>query len=400
MLYVTLSETRTPDSVRRCAVIAGKEVWWEITGPSDALPLPLTVHDMAVTAFTNFAMHRGEDLHINGPVSESMLESVEGLVASWVNLRPDLYQRIKVTADTEIPDSALPVPPRHTAIVAFSGGLDASFTTWRHFTGRAGRRSRNLFAGVLVQGLDMPLCADQAFANACGNAKQTLNSINRPLMAVKTNWRDEVCTEWVMEFGTAVTTCLRIWQGLVDTALVGSDEDYSRLVMPLGGNPLTFAMLSSSGFTVIYDGAEFARTEKAGGISDWEMGMRNLRVCWQGPLTGYNCGICEKCLRTKMNFLASGAPLPPALAGMPTISQILGIRVRINFQIVLLNEVYEIAMKNGIKAPWLNALRWTIAKNSLMNGLPSPLVHLWGVLKNSVISLFNTSKTTDAKSGH
>src|SRR5262249_59102310 len=33
----------------------------------------------------------------------------------------------------------------------------------------------------------------------------------------------------------------------------------------------------------------------------------SLRVCWENPDGAYNCGRCEKCLRTMINLLIAGA---------------------------------------------------------------------------------------------
>jgi hypothetical protein len=241
-----------------------------------------------------------------------------------------------------------------------------------------------LYAGALIHGLDIPLDSVDAFATTCAHAEETLNSINVPMAVVKTNWKTEACVHWEMEFGTGVSTCLRNWQGAVDTALLGSDEDYLRLVMPWGGNPLTYAMLSSTGFKVVYDGGEFARTEKAGGMKDWETGLRNLRVCWEGPITGYNCGLCEKCLRTKMNFLAANTPLPTSLPGLPTDSQVFFVRARNPAQMALLEEIYDIAKAHQISASWVTALGWSIIKNRLVNRFASPLRQKWRLFKKAV----------------
>ena len=137
-------------------------------------------------------------------------------------------------------------------------------------------------------------------------------------------------------------------------------------MLPWGGNPITYAMLSSHDFQIVYDGGEFARTEKAERILDWETGLRNLRVCWEGPLTGRNCGRCEKCLRTKLNFMAVGAALPESLAGRPTDAQIRALRAGNHAQLVLLDEIVQIAEKRKISDPWVRALKLTIRKNRFL----------------------------------
>lgn len=367
---VRLSETRSEGRVTRIATFGNRQVWWEMTGPDASLPGPLRVHDLAVTAFIFTAMHEGRDLHVDGPVTFSLLKNMEDLIACWHAWRPDLYKKINVSAAQEVADSMLSVSVPSRAVAAFSGGLDASFTAWRHVTHGAGRRSYDLLAGVLIQGFDIALDANGAFATTVSTAADSLRSINVPMVTMRTNWRDVACINWEMEFGNGVATCLRNWQGSACAGLVGSDEDYARLVLPWGGNPITYTMLGSRDFQIVYDGGEYTRTEKAEQILGWPAGLRNLRVCWQGPLTGRNCGHCEKCLRTKLNFMAIGAPLPESLAGRPSDADIQNLRAGNHAQLVLLDEIVEIAEKRGIHETWVRALKIAIAKNRLRIAFP------------------------------
>lgn len=391
MITVTISEERSEGLVRRVAKSHDKEVWWDIKGETHVLPPPLDLHDMAATCFIFYAMNKGEDLHVAGPVSRPLLENLEDLVASWVNYCPQLYKRIRISADEEVSDVRRITSPqsKNRAIAAFSGGLDATFTAWRHHNGKVGRKSRKLLAGALIQGFDLPLGESKAFENSIASTSTTLQSIGVPLVTIQTNWKNEVCTSWEMEFGVGVATCLMNYLGAVDTALIGSDMDYRRLVFPWGGSPMTYGMLSGDGFKVIYDGGEFARTEKAEAISEWEIGLYNLRVCWAGPLTGKNCGVCEKCIRTKLNFLAVGAQLPPSLTGSPSLIGVARLRTANEQQISLLNDIVETAEKRNIHDPWVKALKFAIFKNKLV--LRVAVVRLmhrgWWQLKKGVTSL-------------
>lgn len=391
MITVTLSEQRSEGLVRRIAKSLDKEVWWDIKGKNHALPPPLDLHDMAATCFIFHAMSKGEDLHVAGPVSRSLLENLEDLVASWVNYCPQLYKKISITADEEVYDISRTVPAhaKNQAIAAFSGGLDATFTAWRHHKEKVGRKTRKLLAGALIQGFDIPLKAAEAFDISVASASATLQSINIPLVTIQTNWKNEVCDNWEMEFGNGVATCLMNWLGSVDTALIGSDMDYRRLVFPWGGSPMTYGMLSNDGFKVVYDGGEYARTEKAEGIADWAVGLNNLRVCWAGPLTGKNCGVCEKCIRTKLNFLAVGAALPPSLSGMPSLSAISKLRTTNEQQIALLNDIVDTATQRNIEGAWLQALKFAIFKNKLKQrvAIIRFMRHRWWQIKRGIRAL-------------
>ena len=123
VIRVKLTETRLEGRVLRKASFGQKEVWWDIEGPDTSLPLQLKRHDMAATALVFYAMNHGVDLFIDGPVSRSLLEGLEDLVASWVAWCPRFYKRIDVAAAEEIRDEE-PAPAARAgrAVTAFSGG--------------------------------------------------------------------------------------------------------------------------------------------------------------------------------------------------------------------------------------------------------------------------------------
>jgi len=387
-IVVTTSETRTPSRVVRRADFGGRQLWWEIAGPEEALPGPLIRHDLAATSLAFFAMHQGASLRIDGPVSRSLLQNLEDFVACWSMWRPDIYQRIEITAAEELDDYLEDDHTRTRAVAAFSGGVDGSFTLLRHVRKDVGRRTRDLIAGVLIHGMDIALENTSAFEVAKTTAQASLSSLSVPLAVVRTNWK-EFAVDWEMEFGTAISSALRNWQGSAATGLLGSDEDYASLVLPWGGNPLSYSMLSTPNFTVVYDGGEYTRTDKVEYLSQWDEGLRSLRVCWAGPKTGHNCGACEKCLRTKLNFMAVGAELPPSLSGAPSIRQIVGIRARNSVQVSYLNEIILVASQRGINAQWVLALRGAMIKNRLMNRLRHLVIlrALWRPLKSAMKAL-------------
>lgn len=366
-IVARLSETRQAGRVTRRADFAGRSIWWEIEGPDETLPAPLALHDVAATALVNFAMSQGAALRVDGPVSRSLLENLEDFVASWALWRPDLYRRVDVSAAEEVAQDHAPEAARPLAVAAFSGGVDGSFTLLRHVRGDAGRRSRRVAAAVMIHGMDIPLDKPEAFEVARRAAAASLASLGVALATVRTNWKREFPVNWEMEFGAGISSVLRHWQETAATGLLGSGEDYSRLVIPWGGNPISIAMLGSNRFRLTYDGGEYTRTEKVGYLTGWKEGVEGLRICWAGPMTGRNCGVCEKCLRTKLNFLAVGAELPPSLPGRPTARQVLGIGARNAVQVALLQEIADVASRRGVNDPWTRWLRLAIAKNRLLN---------------------------------
>ncbi len=372
-LSVRLTEQRRNGVVRRALSADGRDIWWEFHGSDDTLPPKLERHDPAIDALIFTAMHHGRALHVEGPVSRDLLERMEDFTACWSIWRPDLYKQVRVSAVEEA--APAPAPREALAVAAFSGGVDASFTAWRHQTGSAGLRSRKLLTATLIQGLDVGLDDHSGFDAARASARRALDSLGVPLVVTRTNWKVDLTIDWEMEFGTAVSAVLRHWQPSVNTALIGSDEDYGRLIFPWGGNPITYAMLSTRDFHVVYDGGETTRTAKVAALAHWPEGKENLRVCWAGPRPGENCGQCEKCHRTKLNFMASGQTLPLSLAGEPSPAAIRKLRVANRPQLALLEEIVIEAAGRGISGPWLAALKDAVNRNRLRLALrDSPAV--------------------------
>jgi hypothetical protein len=87
--------------------------------------------------------------------------------------------------------------------------------------------------------------------------------------------------------------------------------------VPIGSHPAVDGLFSSQRVTVVHDGARFPRFHKVRELASWPAALEALRVCPGNPRNRLNCGICEKCLRTRLELLAAGieetATLGPSL---------------------------------------------------------------------------------------
>jgi hypothetical protein len=366
-IIAELSEHRSGDKVQRTISfqsVDGKrqELWWRIAGARNALPAPLTREDIIVTSLVFHAMHTKRNLHVRGRVSESVLDNMEVFQQIWALWRPDIYTKIEISADVRVSEHR-PAGRDKTGICAFSGGVDGTATAWRHHSHQAGQLNRQLIAGVLIRGFDIALDDDAGWSEAERTAALALSDIDLPLVRVETNWRDQFCGDWEMEHAAGVLGCLRHWEEDAGSLLLGSDEDYRRLVVPLGAHPLPTNLLGGGDTVIHCDGSAMTRTEKVALISEWPIGYDLLRVCWEGKNAGRNCGICEKCVRTKLNAIACGKPIPASLGARPTRKEIRSIKRVYGGQLRLMEEVLEVAKQNGIVDPLLGTLASTLAHN-------------------------------------
>jgi hypothetical protein len=81
-----------------------------------------------------------------------------------------------------------------------------------------------------------------------------------------------------------------------------------------------------------------------------------LRVCWEGADKSRNCGECEKCRRTYLNFLATRSEPGEFLKGIDR-STLADIKPRDLSQRNFIREIIKTAAASGIDAPWVAELR-------------------------------------------
>lgn len=368
---VWLSEKRSSHSLKRTISFKSDSLsnplagllWFELDG--DVLPNRAALADAAVVALLFPAMRSGLNLRIHDRVSRRLLINLEEFQVAWRLWRPLDYAHISVTADEEVDDS------RHgssmKAVSLFSGGVDSSFTLLRHCGALAGRATCRIAAAVLIHGFDVPLANSDAFAVVRDSARRALGSIGVPLACVKTNWREVACRNWENEFAAGLAACLHQFAGIGEIGLVGSAEDYAHLHLPWGSNPITNGLLSGGALRIVTDGAGYTRSEKVALIARSPVFVDNLRVCWEGTVTGRNCGRCEKCLRTQLNFLAIGHAPGIAFAERPTAWRLLTLRAPSNVQLAYLREIDEAASRQGVGASWRLFLRACIWVNYTLN---------------------------------
>ena len=311
----------------------------------------------AIATFFLAARERAE-LHVHGTVSPTLLRNLEEVSLMWSLWHPGKYFPISLAANHEF--EAVSSHP-HDAVSCFSGGVDGAFTAYRHHQGICGRQRRHLTAGLLVQGFDIAVEQEEQFTRAALGAAKSLHSLELPLIKMRTNLR-ELGIEWVDGFGAAMAASLAMLKGRFGAGLIGSDERYD-FVAPRGSTPLVDPLFSTAGFRVVHDGAGFSRTQKVQVISAWAESVENLRVCWEGNRPGGNCGRCEKCLRTILNFRAVGAGLPSCFDRDATERDIEGMPVRSHLQLNELVSIFDEAGKNGLRAePWVRALARRISR--------------------------------------
>ncbi len=269
-----------------------KRIWIESPGIEAEDSADLTAW---LIALLPFAMRRGAEVELDGLVDQAVLsniQSAQDILASWY---PDRLQPIEVRAGGTIQTAQ---PAAGTASF-FSAGLDSFFTL------AAAKQPVDYV--LFVNGLDVSLDDVALSSRIKGVAHDAATEVGAQSIPVATNLRlyTRRSTAWGAEQHGAtlagVAYALRSRVGSVKIAASYSDE----YIHPWGSHPDLDPLWSSTAQSVIHDASWATRIEKASLAMTLESARKGLRVCTHAHL-GYNCGSCEKCVRTRVNILLAG----------------------------------------------------------------------------------------------
>jgi hypothetical protein len=328
------------------ATVRGEEansVFYEFSGA--VLPKAPCTNDFAALAMLPFAMTRGQSLHIEGSVHREQLERLEECQDAFSLWHPDKFKRISISTDAEIPT---PQRQGRDAVMAFSGGLDASYALHAHCCGLIGRRSNEIRTGILIHGFDIPLKQTVHFENAEAAALASLSHYGVPLTRVRTNWTT-LRVPWRQSFIFAVASVLHQFSEVASRAVIAADEAYDGEVLGWGSNSITNQMMGFPGFPIDFTGAGVSRTLKCRALAREATALNHLRVCTKLLGEGANCGRCEKCIRTKLNFLAGAGLDLPRLGGRPKPDDIRAIVINHRAALALYEELLRHGDWSGLK---------------------------------------------------
>lgn len=303
MLIASLQTSASTD--QRVIHLEGiqQKLWFRIQ-PANGQTLPKIKNlDFVAIALLPLAMHMRRDVHIKGPVTRRMLDNLSVFQNIWTSWQPERYTPIRISCDFEI--TSYPPHTGNQAVAMASGGVDSTFMLQRHTMQQEGRLNRDIAQAVLVHGFDMPLRETDGFRQLHAATNSICRHLRLPLTTVQTNWKEQFCPDWEMMHCAGLAAILHQFSDQTPFGLAALDQTYNDEVKPWGSHSLLWAHLSGGHLHIEGQGGYHSRTEKVHAISTMPELVKNLRVCWQGARTGRNCGVCEKCIRTKLNLYAT-----------------------------------------------------------------------------------------------
>lgn len=242
------------------------------------------------------AMGSNSDLTMDQPVSKRLVynaQAVQDILLGWY---PNRLHQARLNVSARKRDQML---IQERTVTCFTGGVD-SFDTFI-------RNSEDVDALLYVHGFDIALSRTDVRAQTQAHLKDVAAVTGKELIEVSTNIRRFLnrAASWpVIAHGPALSSVGHLLSARYGQLLIPGSHTYADRYA-WGSHPLTDHLWSSNRLSVVHDGAGFTRVEKTRKLAHDLVARRHLRVCWQN--TGrYNCGKCDKCLRTMIALSLTG----------------------------------------------------------------------------------------------
>lgn len=310
--------------------------------------------DAFVFGIVFLAMQEKADVRVRGAMSRTALYGLAEFQGAWHAWRPTRYRPSSIAPDCVVDATATAAPAR--AISAFSGGADSLFTVLGHTKGSSDPAALPLTDLLLVQGFDIGVEDMTSFERLRTRSHEFIAGTDLRLRCVRTNLARTSGQDWQDSFVAQLSCCLHQYGQEFSYAMLGSSEPYRYLFLPWGSNPVTDPLLSTDRTRLILDGCRFSRTEKIARIAESPAAVKGLNVCWEGA-SGENCGGCEKCMRTRMNFLAVGVDSPTCFPGPFRVEEIQRMQLTSPAAYVELVSLRDYAKAHGRSGTWVRALQ-------------------------------------------
>jgi len=250
------------------------------------------------------AMQRPGPIVIEAEVSPELLASARraaALLDSW-GLPPGRVRGAKLEIQAPLGVAA----HRGPGVGAFfSGGVDSFYTVLKNLARYPETDSRALTHLVMLHGFDVREEDGALFERLSRPLQAAATALGKGFVPLRTNLRELFGDDdFDFSHGVVLGGAGHALAGLVHTMYIASSYPYSEL-RPWGSHPNLDPLWSSERLDIVHDGSERSRPEKLALIAQSSMALRALRVCWM-QRDAYNCGKCEKCVRTMLGLAVHG----------------------------------------------------------------------------------------------
>jgi hypothetical protein len=245
------------------------------------------------------SMKEGGALVAEGKASQRFLDALHTILDIYCSWDAGL-RRVEIRDVVPVMRDG---PKEHRVGTFFTGGVDSFYTFLKH--------RDEITDLIFVHGFDVSLENYSLRRRASEMIHKIGSSFGKRVIEVETNLRSFLDSYFRLSWGT-----LTFGIGLVSVGhllsrsfkriYIPGSHTYAGL-FPWGSHPLLDPLWSTETLEFVHDGCEAKRIDKVALLSGYDIALQSLRVCFFNSKGAYNCGECEKCLRTMINLYVVGA---------------------------------------------------------------------------------------------
>ncbi|MCB0967818.1 MAG: hypothetical protein KDB37_13360 [Ilumatobacter sp.] len=263
--------------------------------------------DVALAAGWLPAMRRGVPLHVDGEVSPRLASGASRIAEILLTWDRDLhdpgwYRSVPLVATPRTAPTPSSVRSGRGRVACFfTGGVDSFHSVVQ--------LRNEIDALVFVHGFDLlDDWNDQLNRRISERLHEAASMLGLPLIEVESNlaaFGRASNVGWNDYHGAAMAGVAHLLSPGFSRFVIPASTTYAQLY-PLGSHPMVDPLWSSEELEIVHHGADSTRTEKLRAVADDPASRRHLRVCFENRDGAYNCGRCEKCVRTAVGVRIAG----------------------------------------------------------------------------------------------
>lgn len=265
-------------------------------------------HDFAVWALTPIAMLKNVDLKIEGRVSERAIASAQMISDIWEKWRPALFNRVQISADETFSERK----NTDRKLSFFSGGMDSTYTAIRAL------REDGLKTDCLsLHGMDYRYEEQENFDKLMAKTRPFTEAYYDKQHVVKTTLGQVFFRHWYIDEVShsysvyLMLACASFYNDYSEYRIASDNRlDTQFWSFPFGNCTATHRLLKSANADLVSMHYDASRSDKARYLHELGHDLNTLAICPDKSIQPQNCGVCDKCIRTKIMFLAVADDVP------------------------------------------------------------------------------------------
>jgi hypothetical protein len=248
-----------------------------------------------------------EPLSIDAVVSPRLLESADQIQAIYHCWNRSMsFVSVDAKIGRRLTSPGLLAGKSQCSALFFSLGVDSTYSLLKHLPAS----TQPVDHLIIVEGFDVYLWERERFSPMLSNVRSLADRLGLGVLAVTTNLREvsDRVIDWVAYYhGPAMASVALALGHKFSTVHISAAQTYSCLI-PRGVHPLLDPLWGTEKLSFHHEGLEATRLDKIRALARYPFLVECLRVCITDEVTdSYNCGRCEKCVRTMLGLYVAGA---------------------------------------------------------------------------------------------